>query len=368
MKNLELTLGSTLELTVDSIRKPGDKNTTPIGKNTFVLSGHGTGSDKLAKMKVGDKVNINVNMDKKWQGSEFMLAGGPQLVKNGKVDVSMNTGAWIAKAKTSRTAVGVDSKRGKVFFVTADTSLNDGLSIPELAKLMKDLGADTALNLDGGGSTTMAIRPNGKGNLKVMNKLQDGVERRISGALLAADTEPARIFTDVSYRADLAEGIHWAYKQGAITGYENNTFRPGDKLSRKHSAVIFARALKLETGKTTDVEKWFTDVSVHPGGYGAEIAAVAEADIFRGKDQLFRPNDTMTREQMASTIAKAFDLKAKDSDKVNISMKGVDPSHQEYVQILADNGVTTELNDFRPRQAVTRGQFAAFLQRAREAK
>src|SRR5699024_1948274 len=105
----------------------------------------------------------------------------------GKVDVSMNTNAWVAKNKTSRTAVGVDKTHNKVFFVTVDTSVSNGMSIPELAQLMKDLGADAALNLDGGGSTTMAIRQ--KGSLQVVNKLQDGFERGVSGVLMAADTE-----------------------------------------------------------------------------------------------------------------------------------------------------------------------------------
>src|SRR5699024_782403 len=94
-KKPELTLGSTVKLEVESIRKEGDKKPINISDNHFVLSGHGNASDRLKKIKVGDKIDIIVDIDKKWQGSEFMLAGGPQLVKNGKVNVSMNTGSWL---------------------------------------------------------------------------------------------------------------------------------------------------------------------------------------------------------------------------------------------------------------------------------
>src|SRR5699024_8183531 len=240
---------------VDSIRKEGDKKPIKISDDYFVLSGHGKASKRLQKMKVGDTVEIKVGMDKKWQDSEFMLAGGPQLVKNGKVNVSMNTSSWLAnKAFTSRTAVGVDKSRNKVFFVTVDTSISDGMTINELARLMKDLGADAALNLDGGGSTTMVVRPKGGGSLKVANKLQDGAERGVSGILMAADTEPKRVFSDVSYRDPHAEGIHWLYDIGGITGYKNNTFKVHRKLSREHGAVIFTRALDLDKPAAEEVE------------------------------------------------------------------------------------------------------------------
>lgn len=356
---LELTLGSTLELKVTSIRKPGDTKPTKITEDSFVLSGHGTGSKRLEKVKVGDTIKINVGMDKKWQDSEFMVAGGPQLVKNGKVDISMNTNAAIARAKTSRTAVGVDKTNNKVFFVTVDTSISNGMSIPELARLMKELGADTALNLDGGGSTTMAIRE--KGSLKVVNKLQDGFERGVSGILMAADTEPKRIFKDVSYRNEFYESIQWAKDQGIFTGYGDNTFRPYENLSRMHGALIYTKALGLPLAKPKEVEKMFKDIpSSHL--YAAQIATVNKAGIFTGgSDKRFRPDETLTREQMATTLVHAFRLKGNGKAKINL--KNVSPTHRENVQILADNGLTNELKNFRPYEPITRAQFAALLYR-----
>ncbi|WLV24422.1 phosphodiester glycosidase family protein [Aciduricibacillus chroicocephali] len=364
-ENMELTLGTTLELKVDSIRKEGDTKTIPISDNYFVLSGHGTASTNLQGMKIGDTVKINVGMDQQWQGSEFMIAGGPQLVKNGNVDISMNTTSWLANAPTSRTAVGIDSTNGKVFFVTADTTYNKGLSIPELAQLMKDLGADTALNLDGGGSTTMAIRPKNSDALKVVNKLQDGFERGVSGVLMAADTEPERIFSDVSYREDLYPGIQWAKDKGAIKGYSDNTFRPYQGLSRKHGAVMFASALSLQPADPTTTSKLFTDVpATHD--YAPQIGAVAQAGIFKGSNHQFNPEKILTREQMATTLVKAFGLNNDGLPKAEVNLSNVDPSHRANVQILADNGITTQTDDFRPLEAVTRGQFAVFLQKVSE--
>lgn len=51
----------------------------------------------------------------------------------------------------------------------------------ELARLMKQLGAEDALNLDGGGSTTLAARRNGR--VRVINSPSDGVQRRIPNGI-----------------------------------------------------------------------------------------------------------------------------------------------------------------------------------------
>src|SRR5699024_9497625 len=222
-------------------------------------------------------------------------------------------------------------------------------------------GADTALNLDGGGSTTMVVRPKGGGSLKIANKLQDGAERGVSGILMAADTEPERIFSDVSYRDSHYEGINWL-KDNGIKGYSDNTYGVYEELSRQHAAVMFTHSLGLKKPDAEEAEIYVDDIDASMT-YAEFIAAVGQAGIFKGNDREFLPYDTMTREQMATTIVKALNLE-KSSEHVDINLKNVDRSHQKNVQIFADYGITVELDDFRPREAVTRGQFATFLHKA----
>jgi len=57
-----------------------------------------------------------------------------------------------------------------------------GMSLPELAGFLKELGADDALNLDGGGSTTMWV------NGHICNRPSDGRIRPIANALLLFNT------------------------------------------------------------------------------------------------------------------------------------------------------------------------------------
>src|SRR5690606_10431964 len=76
-----------------------------------------------------------------------------------------------------RTAVGLTPDQRRAILVTVDgrTSGASGMTRLELAGLMKNLGAHRALNLDGGGSTTMYVKGRG-----VVNKPSDGSERVVS--------------------------------------------------------------------------------------------------------------------------------------------------------------------------------------------
>lgn len=85
-----------------------------------------------------------------------LFAFGPVLVENGEVVVDEDTEVGKAMASNPRTAIGIVDKLHYVF-VVADgrSSESEGLSIYELARLMKSYGCETAYNLDGGGSSTM---------------------------------------------------------------------------------------------------------------------------------------------------------------------------------------------------------------------
>ena len=84
------------------------------------------------------------------------LSFGPALVQNGKITVSQNEEVGQAMASNPRTAIGIIDDNHYVFVVSdGRTSESEGLSLYELAEFMDSMGAETAYNLDGGGSSTM---------------------------------------------------------------------------------------------------------------------------------------------------------------------------------------------------------------------
>ncbi|MDN3355714.1 phosphodiester glycosidase family protein [Actinomadura sp. DC4] len=96
--------------------------------------------------------------------------GGPRLVTGGRVTIEPRADGLLHPGDPSyfygwgirrnpRTMIGVD-RRGRLLLVEADgryAAHSQGLSIPEAGELMRSLGAVQAMNLDGGGSSTMVV-------------------------------------------------------------------------------------------------------------------------------------------------------------------------------------------------------------------
>jgi exopolysaccharide biosynthesis protein len=89
-------------------------------------------------------------------GASDIFSFGPGLVTEGEITVSRDDEVERAQVTNPRTAIGLLSPLHYLFVVSdGRTDESVGLSLYELAGLMKDLGCVTAYNLDGGGSSTM---------------------------------------------------------------------------------------------------------------------------------------------------------------------------------------------------------------------
>src|SRR5699024_4028662 len=178
----------------------------------------------------------------------------------------------------------------------------------------------------------------------------------------APRTIAANQFKDVKPDDPHYEGINWLADKG-IQGYEDNTFGKYVELKREHAAVMFAKALGLPLPPKKEVENYYSDITAEHR-YAEYIAAVGKAGIFKGKEgKVFAPKQVLTRQQMASTIVSAYDFEMNDLN-TPINLKNVHDIHKNSVQILANLDITSEVNDFRPRKDINRGQFATFLYRS----
>lgn len=162
-----------------------------IPKNGFVLSFHGSQWRAIGdKMKIGEEVSVTFDIDSKWKDSEFMLASGPMLVKDGKKHVTMNLSSARATQVTSRSAIAISKDKKTVHLVTVDGANKKGMNMSQFADYLVSLGVDRALNLDGGGSTTMGIRNYGSNAVILANTPSAGSQRQVSAILEAISTAP----------------------------------------------------------------------------------------------------------------------------------------------------------------------------------
>jgi hypothetical protein len=188
-----LTSPDGLELVVQEgrIEKIADrKGSSLIPAEGFVISVTGQRRGEfLEAAKVGEPASLGTRTNETEsingpnRGDEDCVAGVPRLVRDGHVDVTWQeekASQSFAETKHPRTAVAL-LKDGKFLMVTVDgrSSASSGMTLQKLAELLVELGACDAMNLDGGGSTTMFL------DGKVVNQPSDNEgERRISSAII----------------------------------------------------------------------------------------------------------------------------------------------------------------------------------------
>ncbi|NQX58142.1 fibronectin type III domain-containing protein [Paenibacillus qinlingensis] len=144
-----------------------------------------------------------------------------------------------------------------------------------------------------------------------------------------------------------------AAELGLIEGYEDSTFRPSASISRIEIAVMLQRVLKLDTSHSSD----FADQSKIPGWAALAVGAMSKAAIVRGyEDQTYRPYNQVTRAEAAVMLHRAWKLSAvKQEGSLKLLVKAPDgrPLQGALVQIhdkgkraLLATGRTNALGDY----------------------
>lgn len=161
-----------------------------IPQDGVVLSGHGASRAFFSQLSVGDEINIQIQLTPAWleQGIGQIIGGGPRLVRDGQLAVNGEEELFrddVLRGRAPRTAIGI-TEDGQLLLVTVNgrqPNISVGMTLAELGTLLMELGAVQAMNLDGGGSTTMVIHD------LVLNLPSDGKERPVSNAILVITPE-----------------------------------------------------------------------------------------------------------------------------------------------------------------------------------
>jgi len=146
-----------------------------------------TGAVEIHKGKIS-LIPWNRDIEVTYKKKRDVLASGPLLLYKGDVCDFSSCGKGFVETKHPRSAIGRTSE-GKVLLLTVDGRFPgqaEGISIPELAHLLGILGATEALNLDGGGSSTLWSSDAAENG--VLNKLCDNKKYDNEGERKVANT------------------------------------------------------------------------------------------------------------------------------------------------------------------------------------
>lgn len=159
-----------------------DKTSRPVAEKELVLVATGTMIPKLMKAARDSTISISIKMPGiDWAKATHAVGGGPALVRGGIPVTNFATEGFkpdFTDRRHPRTAIGA-TKEGDIWLVVVDgrQAMSRGATLGEMGKIMAGLGCKIAINLDGGGSSTLSLYG------ITVNRPSEGVERAISNSV-----------------------------------------------------------------------------------------------------------------------------------------------------------------------------------------
>lgn len=157
---------------------------------------------------------------------------------------------------------------------------------------------------------------------------------------------------------------HWAFDyitqlalDDIISGYEDKTFKPNGNVTRAELAKMLTASFKLEgTTKYSDVNNHWADTYISSVG---EFVPV--------KDNLFRPNEEATRQDVAVALVNILDkterMKLQESKLTFDDIPMIDEEYISHIGKAVSGGIISGYGDgtFRPQEPITRAEVATMI-------
>ncbi len=255
---------------------------------------------------MGDLIRVEYSLSPDIPAIKESVGGNTLIVKNGGICEFTNN----ISGKNPRTALGTSASGDKLFMVTVDGRKSDcpGFTQTELAQLMIDLGCANAINLDGGGSTTMVAKDRltdvqvVKNNVSSLRQVSNGIgvvshlaplsiasggKIQLSAENIVCDDtlEVYYVFYDENYNnvAAVTPVISTSDENAVISGNKVTFKTPGiHSVSVTSQGVtletkvrvlgdFFAIDISPETASVTDKDRAFTITAYDNCGYSAVV-------------------------------------------------------------------------------------------------
>ena len=184
----------------------------------------------------------------------------------------------------------------------------------------------------------------------------------VSSVYVDIDEDNNVVFSDIENHWAKAEIEDFA-SNGYVGGYDDNTFRPNNDITRAEFVTIVNKYF----GFTKAEGENFTDVNEDAWYYKDVCIGVREGYINGYQDGTFRPNEPITREEAASIVRTITGLVENGSSKFTDDNE-IGSWAKKSVYALADNKIMSgyEDNTFRPKNKITRAEAVATLSRVQK--
>ncbi|MDU5079784.1 phosphodiester glycosidase family protein [uncultured Tissierella sp.] len=175
-------------------------------------------SQELQTFSVGDSIELNISSTPDINNIKFSIGGGSYILKNGE----LNRPDLDSPGNAPRTGIGINKDGTEVILVTIDgrdTSFK-GVTQEMFGAIFKELGAYNALNLDGGGSTAMAIKPVDSQKAVIVNKPSEGAERPVVNGVGVFSNAPVGELSYIKVSTDDSNMFINTTRKFTVKGYD----------------------------------------------------------------------------------------------------------------------------------------------------
>lgn len=194
-------------------------------KGMVIMARGDAASGMMQVLKPNSPVSLETTTTPDFEKMDLAIGGGTILVKDGALYPFTHS----IEGNHPRTAIGFsrDGKKVIAAAVEGRTKGARGMNQAELAQLLIELGAYQAINLDGGGSTTMLARKPGDEVLTLANTPSDGTLRRISNGIAIKSTAPRGSLRHILLKAEDTNVFTGTGRTLSVKGCDSN-YNPVD--------------------------------------------------------------------------------------------------------------------------------------------
>ncbi|RXZ83009.1 hypothetical protein EBB07_08875 [Paenibacillaceae bacterium] len=245
-------------------------------------------------------------------------------------------------------------------FVTYTTNKVEAVKPAEQPVTFKDKEAIAPWALEAvDAAAKLGLIQGSNGSFKPKSTITRAEFSKILVAILGLElkSEQGASFKDVDRNDWFYPYVNTAYEAGLMKGY-NNQFQPNDKMTREQMASTLARALNLSSIK---VKPEFKDMDAVAAWAKSDVEAIVAFEIMLGDNNRFKPKDAVTREMTAVVAMRAYEYK--QEAKVEEKEEGKQETGQEQEAAQESEGTPEQKPQHREAVEAVK-QTAAFLQKS----
>lgn len=304
-----------------------------LDDSSFVLSGHGSSAAFLKTLSQGDTVSVEHRLNPGTDNLKEAVGGSRKFLVNGELN-----GNWPDRHPRSALAFNADTTKFYLLTVDGRQSSSAGMTLNEMGAFLKTVGASHALNLDGGGSTTLVVHN------EVANSPSDGTgERSVANALMLVSSNEK---TGMVEHLTITPGFSKIYKGKSLSfsayasdeNYYPIPLEAGEvtyRLSDGFNASIDNEGT-LTAGNAADTGYVYIDFDGKTDSALVIVKGITDLNIF--------PQETVTDLRYTPQMfTRAFDFDGREHAVANteIEWSSEDPSVAE----IDENGTIHGINE-----------------------